>query len=128
EVWFNELRMSDMENKGGWAAVAALDAQFADFANVSATGRKSTIGFGGLEQGPNERSREDYQQYSVVTNVNLGQLLPKKWGINLPFNYAVGEEIITPEYDPYNPDIKLKQMKDGAQSADERDQIQRRAE
>lgn len=128
EVWFNELRMSDMENKGGWAAVANVDAQFADFANLSATGSRSTIGFGSLEQGPNERSREDYMQYNIVTNLNLGQLLPKNWRINLPFNYAVGEEIITPEYDPFNPDIKLKTMKDGAKTDSERDAIQSRAE
>jgi hypothetical protein len=30
-----------------------------------------------------------------VTNVNLGKLLPPKWGINFPFNYAIGEETIT---------------------------------
>jgi cell surface protein SprA len=60
----------------------------------------STIGFGTLEQGPNERSREDMQQYNIVTNLSLGKLMPKKWHINLPFNYAIGEETITPEYDP----------------------------
>ncbi len=36
-----------------------MDANVADFANVSATGRRSTVGFGSLEQGPNQRSRED---------------------------------------------------------------------
>ena len=128
EVWFNELRMSEMENKGGWAAVANVDAQFADFANLSATGSRSTIGFGGLEQGPHDRSREDYAQYNIVTNVNLGQLLPKKWGVNLPFNYAVGEEFITPEYDPFNPDIKLKQMEDGMVNSSDRKEVRERAQ
>ena len=88
EVWFNELRLSELQNQGGWAAVAAMDANFADFANLSATGRVSTIGFGSLEQGPNDRSREDVQEYDLVTNLNLGQMLPKKWGIQLPFNYG----------------------------------------
>ena len=97
EVWFNELRLSDMDNKGGWAALASADVNLADFANISATGKRSTVGFGALEQGPNERSRDDVKQYDVVTNVNVGQLLPKKWGLQIPFNYAVGEEIITPE-------------------------------
>ncbi len=45
-----------------------------------------------------------------MTNINLGKLLPQKWGINLPFNYAIGEEVITPEYDPFNQDIKLEQL------------------
>jgi len=127
EVWFNELRMSDMDNQGGWAAVASMDTNFADFANVSATGRKSTIGFGSLEQGPNERSREDVFQYNVVSNVNLGKLLPKKWGINIPFNYAVGEEIITPKFDPYYQDIELKTILDVTQDQAEKDNIKNRA-
>jgi cell surface protein SprA len=127
EVWFNELRMSDMDNKGGYAAVANLDTNLADFANISATTRVSTIGFGSLEQGPNERSREDVFQYDIVTNVNLGKLLPKKWGITLPFNYAVGEETITPKFDPFYQDIELDQLLDITDDATERANIENRA-
>lgn len=127
EVWFNELRISDMDNEGGYAAVANLDTNLADFANVSATTRVSTIGFGSLEQGPNERSREDVFQYDIVTNVNLGKLLPKKWGINLPFNYAVGEETITPKFDPFYQDIELNQLLDITSDPTQRDNIEQRA-
>ncbi len=108
EIWFNELRLADMDNNGGWAALMGADANIADFANFSATGRRSTIGFGALEQRPNERSRDDVKQYDLVTNINVGQLLPKKWGINIPFNYAVGEETITPQFDPLYQDIELE--------------------
>src|SRR5690606_32292178 len=128
EVWFNELRVSDMDNKGGMAAVVNVDSNIADFATVSATGRMSTIGFGSLEQGVNERSREDMNQYNVVTNVNVGKLFPKKWGINLPFNYAVGEQTITPEYDPFNQDIRLDQLLDNTSDPAERENMKRRAE
>ena len=127
EVWFNELRLAGMDNKGGMAALLNVDTNFADFATISATGKKSTIGFGALEQGPNERSREDTQQYNIVTNFNLGKLLPPKWGINLPFNYAIGEETITPQYDPFNQDIKLKQLLDNTTDAAERNNINSRA-
>jgi len=127
EVWFNELRLAEMDNKGGMAAVASLDAQLADFATISATGRISTQGFGSLEQGPQERSREDIQQYDIVTNMNLGKLLPKKWGINLPFNYGIAEETITPEYDPFNQDIKLDQLIDVTEDQAEKDNIKNRA-
>ena len=127
EVWFNELRLSDMDNKGGMAAVVNVDANFADFATLSGTGKMSTIGFGSLEQGPNERSREDIQQYNIVTNLSLGKLMPKKWNINLPFNYAIGEETITPEYDPFNQDIKLKQVLDITSNQAEKDNIKNRA-
>jgi cell surface protein SprA len=127
EVWFNELRLSDMDNKGGMAAVASMDTNFADFATVSATGRMSTIGFGTVEQAPNERSREDVVQYDIVTNFSLGKLLPKKWGINLPFNYGVGEEIITPEYDPFQQDIQLDQLLDVTQDEATRENLRDRA-
>lgn len=127
EVWFNELRLSDLDNKGGYAAVANLDSNMADFATVSATSRISTIGFGGLEQGPNERSREDVFQYNVVSNFNLGKLMPKKWGITLPFNYAVGEETITPKYDPFYQDIELQQLIDNTDDQDQKNLIKNRA-
>jgi cell surface protein SprA len=114
EVWFNELRLANMDNKGGIAALLNIDTNFADLATVSFTGNVKNFGFGTIEQGPNDRSREDIQQYNIVTNINLGRFLPKKWGVNLPFNYSIGEEIITPEYDPFYEDIKLKQVVDDA--------------
>jgi cell surface protein SprA len=54
EVWFNELRIADMDNQG-MAAILSVDSNLADFATISATGKKSTIGFGALEQGPNQK-------------------------------------------------------------------------
>ncbi len=114
EVWFNELRLAGLDNNGGWAAVGALDANMADFANVTATGSTSTSGFGAIDQMPNERAREDAIAYDVVTNVNVGQLLPKKWGIQLPFNYGISEQLITPEFDPVYDDLKLQDRIDAA--------------
>uniref|UniRef100_UPI001F1092C0 T9SS outer membrane translocon Sov/SprA n=1 Tax=Flavobacterium oreochromis TaxID=2906078 RepID=UPI001F1092C0 len=128
EVWFNELRLAEMDQSGGMAAVASLDTNMADFLTLSATGRMGTIGFGSIEQKPNERSREDMWQYDLVTNVSLGKLLPKKWGVNLPFNYAVGEQTITPEYDPLYQDLKLKDVLAVAQTEQEKDAIRKRAE
>src|SRR5690606_27479662 len=78
-------------------------------------------------QGPNERSREDITQYNLVTNLNLGKLLPPKWGINLPFNYGIGEEIITPEYDTFYQDIRLQQLLDNTPGEAERENIEERA-
>ena len=128
EIWFNELRISDMDSEGGWAGVLSVDTNIADFATVSATGRRSTAGFGGIEQGPNERSREDVKQYDVVTNVNIGQLLPKKWGLQIPFNYGQGVEVITPKFDQFYRDIELDTRLANAQSQEERDEIKSQLE
>ncbi len=128
EVWFNELRLSELDNNGGWAAVGSVDANIADFANISASGQVSTIGFGTLESIPNERSREDAVQYGINTNINLGQLLPKKWDVQIPFNYSISEELITPEFDPVFQDITLDDRIDAAETEQEEEIIRRQAE
>lgn len=128
EVWFNELRLAGLDNNGGWAAIAALDANMADFANVTATGSRSTSGFGSIDQMPNERSREDAISYDVVTNINVGQLFPAKWGIQLPFNYGISESLITPEFDPVYDDLKLDDRIAEAASPEDAETIKKQAE
>ncbi|MBQ4914000.1 cell surface protein SprA [Maribacter sp. MMG018] len=128
EVWFNELRLAGLENSGGWAATGALDANIADFANISATGSTSTSGFGTIDQTPTERSMEDAISYDVVTNVNAGQLLPKQWNIQLPFNYSVSEELITPEFDPVYDDLRLDDLIAAAPTKEAADNIKEQAE
>lgn len=128
EVWFNELRLSELDNKGGWAAIAAVDANLADFANISATGQISTIGFGTLEQLPNERSREESVQYGLNTNVNLGQLFPKNWGLQIPLNYSISEELITPEFDPVYEDITLEDRIEAVDTPEEKEITRTQAE
>ncbi|KAB7529228.1 cell surface protein SprA [Flagellimonas olearia] len=128
EVWFNELRLVGLDNKGGWAAIVAMDANMADFANVSVTGSKSTSGFGSIDQMPNERSREDAVSYDMVTNVNAGQLLPKKWNLQVPFNYGVSETLITPEFDPVYDDLKLDDRIAAAATQEDAETIQEQAE
>ncbi|MBV7269754.1 cell surface protein SprA [Winogradskyella luteola] len=128
EVWFNELRMSDLENEGGWAAVVSMDSNIADFMDVSVTGRRSTIGFGSIDQGPNERSLEDVKQYDFVTNIQLGKLLPEKWGVQIPFNYAQSEELITPKFDQFYNDLTLESRLDAADNSADEDRIRRQSE
>jgi len=123
EVWFNELRISGINSKGGWALVGSIDGNIADFANFSASGRYSTTGFGSIDQSPNQRSRDELIQYDLVSNFNLGQLVPKKWGIEVPLNYSSGETISTPEYDQFYQDLKLKDRIKTSTRSGQRDSI-----
>ena len=123
EVWFNELRIAGIDSKGGWAAVGAMDANFADLANVAATARISTIGFGSIDQTPNQSNREDMKQYDLVTNINLGKLMPEKWGLQIPLNLNIGETFITPEYDPFYQDILFQDRLDNSIRNSQRDSI-----
>lgn len=107
ELWFNELRVSEFDNEGGWAAVVSADANFADVMDVAVTGRMSTQGYGNVDQSVNERSQEDVKQYDLVSNLNVGKLLPTPWGLQLPLNFSVGEEVKDPKYDAQYQDILL---------------------
>ena len=128
ELWFNELRATDFDNEGGWAAVVNADANFADFADVSVSGRASSNGFGSIDQSVNERSIEDVKQYDIITNINLGQLLPKKAGIKIPFNYSIAEEFRDPKWDPLYQDVLFEDAKDvNPNSKNSRDYTKRRS-
>ena len=59
EVWVNELRLQNYSEDGGMAAKAKLDIKLADLATISMNGHIETSGFGGLEQGINERRNDD---------------------------------------------------------------------
>ena len=128
EVWFNELRLAGFDNDGGWAATASMDANLADFANLSATGGLSTSGFGAIDQRPEQRAREDAINYDLVTNVEVGQLLPKKWNLQIPFNYGITEQLITPEFDPVYDDLELDDRIAAADTPAEAEAIEEQAE
>jgi cell surface protein SprA len=128
EAWFNELRLAGLKNEGGYAAILNVDTNLADFASVSANGTRSTIGFGAIEEGPNERSRENVTAYDVTTNLSLGMLLPQEWGVNIPFSYSIAEETITPQFDPQFEDIELETRLDNASSDAEREIIREQSE
>ncbi len=112
ELWFNELRTTEFDNDGGWAAVVSADANFADFADISVTGRMETIGFGGIQQSLNERSQENSKLYDIVTNINVGQLLPKDWGVQVPVNYSISEEFRDPKFDAQYQDVLFEDAVD----------------
>lgn len=109
EVWFNELRFSNLDEKGGWAGVGRLNIVGGDLFTLNASVAAKSNGFGTLEQRVNERSREDLYTIDVSANLEAGKLLPKKLGIQIPVYAGISRTASTPEYDPYDLDIKLKQ-------------------
>ncbi|WP_245586422.1 cell surface protein SprA [Olivibacter sitiensis] len=107
-IWFNELRLTDFDQKGGWAAAARLNAKLADFADVTIAGSKSTIGFGDIDKRIWERQRSDIQMLDISTAMQLGKFFPATSGIQIPMYFNYSNQISTPEYNPLMPDIELK--------------------
>jgi cell surface protein SprA len=127
EVWFNELRLSKLNEKGGWAATGRVDITLADLGSVTMSANVKSVGWGTLEQKVNERSLENFKQFDVSTNLDLGKLLPKKAAVQIPVYAGISNTTSTPEYDPYDLDIKLKQKIDDAPTKQAKDSIRSQA-
>jgi cell surface protein SprA len=108
EVWVNELRLSNVSKKGGWAANARLALRVADLATIAISGETIQPGFGGVDSKINDRSTETRNSYDVSANFELGKLFPERLNMQIPLYLGYAESFVTPEYDPTNPDVKME--------------------
>jgi cell surface protein SprA len=123
EIWFNELRLTDFNNKGGWAANARAQVRLADLGFVSVAGSTSKPGFGSIEQKVDDRNKEETNQFDISSNIELGKLLPEKAKVSVPLYVGATKTTITPEYSPKEPDRLLKDVINEADNAEERHAI-----
>ena len=106
-VWVNELRLTDFISDGGSAAIAQAQIKAADFGTAQISGNYSGVNWGSVESRVQERQRNEKIGLDMTTNVQLGQFFGKQARVSLPFFYGHSLNVINPEYDPFNPDIKL---------------------
>ena len=113
EVWFNEMRFSKLDEKGGWAGLGRVEVQLADLGVINLSATAKSHGFGTLEQRVNDRSREDIYTVDASTSINAGKLFPKKLGLQIPVYAGISKSVSTPQYDPLDQDITYKdELKD----------------
>lgn len=108
EVWINELRLSKLDERGGWAALGRVDLQLSDLGTITVSANTYTAGFGTIEQRVNERARDNMVQFDAAATIDAGKLLPKNAGITIPIYASINKTVKTPEYDPYDKDVKYK--------------------
>ena len=125
EVWINELRVTGLDDRGGMAAIARMDLKMADLGGLAVTGNYSTIGWGGLDQKVQGRSREEIIEFGVAANLELGKFLPEESGISVPFAAQYSQSVRNPQFDPYDRDLEFKQKLRSAESRQERDSLRR---
>ncbi|MBL7932288.1 MAG: cell surface protein SprA, partial [Bacteroidia bacterium] len=112
EVWINELRLTDFNNKGGWAATGQAQAKLADLGLVSVAGTYKSPFWGSVESKINDRSRETNSTWDVSTSLNMGKFFPDKWKVTLPMFYNYGVTKITPLWNPLDPDVPMTAIED----------------
>lgn len=108
QIWINELRLTDFVDDGGSAAVAQMQIQAADFMTMSMSSNYSGVNWGAVDSRVQERQRNQKFGFDYQSTVQLGQFFGSRAKITLPLFYGRSFGVINPEYDPFNPDIKLK--------------------
>ena len=108
EIWVNELRLTDFDEYGGWAANARFTSRLADFGTITIAGNMSTIGFGSIEKKVNERQKSNDFQYDLSSNLELGKFFPEKYAVKIPLHISSSEQFSNPQYNPLDPDILFK--------------------
>ena len=122
-VWINELKVTDFNEDGGWAAKVNANLALSDVASVNFAFHKETAGFGGVDQGLAARRLDDYEQYNVAVQGDIGKIFPSGAKLSAPIYYARSSEKTTPKYNPLDQDILLKDALDAATTKHEKDSI-----
>ena len=73
EVWANELRLSDFNEDGGWAANTRVSTRLADLGSVTVAGRTRSAGCGSIDQNVNSRQLEDLSEIDVAASIDWGR-------------------------------------------------------
>lgn len=122
-VWVNELKVTDFDEAGGWAAKANVNLGVSDVATLNFGTHVETAGFGNVDQGLNSRRLDNYSQYNFAVQADLGRFFPEKAKLKAPIYYSVSKEKTTPKYNPLDQDVLLKDALDDAVNDHERDSI-----
>lgn len=122
-VWVDELRVTDFDSDGGWAAKANMVLNMSDIAVFNVGWHKETDGFGSVDQSLSQRRLDNYDQYNVAVQADLGRFVPEKVKLRAPVYYSYSNEKTTPKYNPLDEDILLKDALDACATDEQRDSI-----
>ena len=122
-VWVNELKVTDFNDDGGWAARANATLSLSDIATLNFGAHIETAGFGGVDQSLNERRMDDHHQYNFAVQADVGRFFPAGAKLHAPVYYSVSTERTTPRYNPLDQDVLMSDALDICATDQERDSI-----
>lgn len=122
-VWVNELKVTEFDEEGGWAAKANVNLAMSDVATFNFATHYESSGFGSVDQSLNERRMDDYRQFNFAMQVDAGRFLPEKAKLRAPIYYSTSSERTTPKYNPLDTDVRLKDALDDCTNKHQRDSI-----
>jgi cell surface protein SprA len=106
-LWANELRLTGFDRTAGIAANVVLNAKLADLGNITGSYRHIGFGFGGVQSKIAERARGETNAFDISGSIQVDKLLPPKLGLRIPMFFSYESNVISPNFDPANPDVRL---------------------
>jgi cell surface protein SprA len=107
-VWCDELRAFGFDQENGEAGIFSADIKLADVGTLMLNGNFKNYGFGGVQDRISTRSREVSKGFGIASNIAIDKFFPMKWGLSIPFFANYDHQIITPTFNPLDPDIRLE--------------------
>lgn len=98
ELWFNELRLSDVQRDKGMAMRFRGDMKIADFASVNAEIERKDADFHNVAT--RFGSGDNQVSSSFNASLNIDKMLPQSWGLSVPFSFNYRQSHSTPKYFP----------------------------
>ena len=123
EIWVNELRLNQFNEQGGVAAMANAALAVSDIAQLNVSGRLETAGYGSIESNVLDRNMDNFYQVAVSAALEGGRLFPEKAKIQMPLYVSYSNETTSPEYDPLDTDVKLRETLNTYDDKKQRDSI-----
>ena len=123
EIWTDELRMSQFDESGGWAAMGNLAVGLSDVGTVNVSGRIETAGYGGIESNVMTRRLDDLYQMNFSTALELGRFLPEAIKLKIPAYFSYSNETLAPKYNPMDQDIILSDALNNLKSQSQKDSL-----
>ena len=111
-MWVNELRVSGYDEENGWAAVANAEVKLADLGRVQGSFQRRTDGFGALSSTLSEREQQSTLNWSMTADLNADQLLPERYGWQIPVSMQLQSNTTTPRFAPSRGDVRLSEVTD----------------
>ena len=122
-VWVDELRVTDFDSEGGWAARATMTLNMSDIATVNMGFHKETEGFGSVDQSLSNRRLDNFDQYNIAVQGDLGRFIPEKVKLHAPVYYSYSNEKTTPKYNPLDQDVRLDEAIATCETKHQKDSI-----
>jgi cell surface protein SprA len=76
EVWIDELRLSNINETGAYAATGTVDIGLSDLGKMSISGSMHTAGWGSLESHIGQRALDNFTQFDASMAIDAGKLFP----------------------------------------------------